>query len=807
MGLLKKHDEVYLLSEGAVVGTGTLRKVLPSDFLHGSRLGDLRLGVMIDDVYDKNAILPSSSGSVRTLKEAFDMEVCVLWNISDVLLINDGKSIRQTVPDPGYVGVRGNDLVVSKMPFFRECTSPSIGGTSDQECLPKEYFNISDSEELGGDVQSFGVLGRAVSPCPKDDNWMDGDLVRLYILGMEVGEGIIHQTDATEFCHNVPIGAQNVSLSVVAVKEGHHEDRLRFSHDGAETLGEAIGTFVRWGKEDLSRLPSETSALGGEGCGGRFIETSPRKIKLQEEFVDYSQRRNWSMKAVELYCPDRRYCVGEGVVVAYLSKHCVDEKEVGDSHVGITLTKIHMASYFPDLPSGDIQMVAWPILGVKLVNEGPFLGDIIEDAGYNSEESLQVIEDLPSKTTRGYHSTKRQRSDPEASKNARREVKKVSKLQNEEIVQARLTNCCRLQCCHNTTLNEYHELRSDYWGSSFSDRKTYILALFQNRHKEHIAKNLMVLKSREVCKKAFHTIFGFSHTQFYKYQGFSEEGQRVGFHGNQCQLKTRENSMIARAMLHKILVAIGEPMPHLAYNQNNGTDRIEYRLPSSLSQMVIFEEVKAAMSEAGLVPIVKSTFYTIWRENFANYKMHTTSAFSKCDTCIRLKEALQYERRSKERKELEDQRAIHLQQQMSRRHLYYGARITAKAQPNFMLCIIHDKMDQNKTHLPKLSYHAKSLSGKGDPLPITLTGMITHGREPGAYAHYGLTGLWPSDPDYTITSITKCLRDLEEYSGDKSGHLGNYVENGCHPIFSQLLDQRAFQVAYLLPKNISVDRF
>ena len=145
---------------------------------------------------------------------------------------------------------------------------------------------------------------------------------------------------------------------------------------------------------------------------------------------------------------------------------------------------------------------------------------------------------------------------------------------------------------------------------------------------------------------------------------------------------------------------------------------------------------------------------------------------------------------------------------MSRRHLDYGARITAKAQPDFMLCMIHDKMDQNKTHLSRLAYTAKSLSGKGDLLPISLTGMITHGRDPGSYAHYGLTGIWAGDPDFTVTSISKCLRDLEEYCGDKSGHLGNLdLQEDCHIIFRHLLDQNAFAAAYLTPKNLTVERF
>src|SRR5450759_372880 len=91
---------------------------------------------------------------------------------------------------------------------------------------------------------------------------------------------------------------------------------------------------------------------------------------------------------------------------------------------------------------------------------------------------FQVIEDLPTHTTHGYHSNKRRKVDPEAAKIKRRETKKVLKLEDEEILKSKLTYCCGLQCCHNTTLEDFKELRSDYWGSSFSDRNTYILALF-----------------------------------------------------------------------------------------------------------------------------------------------------------------------------------------------------------------------------------------------------------------------------------------------------------------------------------------
>lgn len=81
----------------------------------------------------------------------------------------------------------------------------------------------------------------------------------------------------------------------------------------------------------------------------------------------------------------------------------------------------------------------------------------------------------------------------------------------------------------------------------------------------------------------------------------------------------------------------------------------------------------------------------------------------------------------------------------------------ARDEPDGYLCIIHDKMDQSKTWLPKLVPTPKYVSGVGHNLQVALTGMITHGRAPGAYAHFSLSGLWPGDADFTISSLAKCF--------------------------------------------------
>jgi hypothetical protein len=129
-------------------------------------------------------------------------------------------------------------------------------------------------------------------------------------------------------------------------------------------------------------------------------------------------------------------------------------------------------------------------------------------------------------------------------------------------------------------------------------------------------------------------------------------------------------------------------------------------------------------------------------------------------------------------------RSEHIQAQQSRQNLYYVARARAKENPENFLCIIHNKIDQNKTWLPRHD-KIKSLSDSNIiPLPISLTGMITYGRQPRMFSHYALTRIWPSDPDFIVTSIAKCLRDLENYNGDMSGHLGIFLEDDAHPLFS-----------------------
>ncbi|KAL3682424.1 hypothetical protein R1sor_000446 [Riccia sorocarpa] len=71
--------------------------------------------------------------------------------------------------------------------------------------------------------------------------------------------------------------------------------------------------------------------------------------------------------------------------------------------------------------------------------------------------------------------------------------------------------------------------------------------------------------------------------------------------------------------------------------------------------------------------------------------------------------------------------------------------------------------------------------------------MLTHGRDPGAYCHLSLTGLWPGDPNFTVTSLAKYLRDLEQVPDDDD-HTGDLSRTtSTTPLFASLLDQTAFK--------------
>ena len=118
-----------------------------------------------------------------------------------------------------------------------------------------------------------------------------------------------------------------------------------------------------------------------------------------------------------------------------------------------------------------------------------------------------------------------------------------------------------------------------------------------------------------------------------------------------------------------------------------------------------------------------------------------------------------YPRGCDEWQALVDDRERHLNYQRACRNIYAGWSALSVQNPSEFLCIIHDKMDTTKTAIPRMQRITKATAGLGQ-IPISCTGMLTHGHGDGAYAHYS-TALWPGDSNFTISSLCRVLRALE----------------------------------------------
>ncbi|KAL3684802.1 hypothetical protein R1sor_002824 [Riccia sorocarpa] len=208
------------------------------------------------------------------------------------------------------------------------------------------------------------------------------------------------------------------------------------------------------------------------------------------------------------------------------------------------------------------------------------------------------------------------------------------------------------------------------------------------------------------------------------------------------------------------------------------------------------------MEAVGMTAISRVAFDNLWKKEFPNYGMHNSSAFAKCLLCVKLTTMLQCERRSTERAKLELNMEKHLKHQMSGRTVYYSHRELSTSSPSLYLSFIHNAMDLAKTIIPRLCDKVKTRMGFVQPLPLKVIGILNHGHEPGVLAHVTVGGLWKSDPNYTITSIAKQLRDYENFHTDKKLGDLHFTNQTSHPLFNALMDEEVFNTPFW-PKNVN----
>ncbi|KAL3697524.1 hypothetical protein R1sor_011600 [Riccia sorocarpa] len=293
---------------------------------------------------------------------------------------------------------------------------------------------------------------------------------------------------------------------------------------------------------------------------------------------------------------------------------------------------------------------------------------------------------------------------------------------------------------------DVHEERSFFYNEPFARRAAYILTKFdQPGFKDG---KMLFVDGLLVCKPAFWTIYGFVRQTFYNYEKAFRMGQREGFHGNNGSLKPKDTTLFTKACMKMFFQQTVEPLPHKE-SKNDNTDGIMYRLPKAYSRENVYKEICQKMIAVGLAPISRVAFENIWKKDFPNYGIHNSSAFAKCETCIHYMNMLHRER--------------------SEKH--------------------------------------KSLMDQVQPLPLKVIGILNHGHEPSVVAHVSVGGLWPSDPNLTITSIAKQLRDYETYyAGDMSGDLA-FATEALHPLFAALLHEELFNKTVLGKRSQTRDDY
>ena len=400
-------------------------------------------------------------------------------------------------------------------------------------------------------------------------------------------------------------------------------------------------------------------------------------------------------------------------------------------------------------------------------------GDILQDST-SKKRRYNMVNRIPSKRVRNL-------------------AKSNEKCSWENVLAVATVECCRRQCCQLTRRESVARARFLVWGGTCSNRMTLsydkIGTLMEVKAPNLRKAKLIPLDGGLVCQKAWYTIHGISRATFFRYKCEQATGAVIARHGNTGSFRETKHVTMARQMIKRFIEDNAEKMPHKCRTTFEGERETQKVLPSMYRMKEIMEDCNFNLINSHGMPIISQpTFSRLMNRSFPEVTTTKYNQFSKCAECVRIKNARKCTIDPKERAMLKQEMRMHMAQQMSCRNLYYSWRDASKLEPTKYLCIIHDKMDQMKTNLPRLLNVPKILT-RTYRLPCSLTGMLTHGHGTGSYGHFAL-GFWSMDPNFTIGSLAQCLRDLEitkEYNSSSQC-------KGNQPLFDCLLDSFAFNM-------------
>ncbi|KAL3696277.1 hypothetical protein R1sor_010353 [Riccia sorocarpa] len=620
-----------------------------------------------------------------------------------------------------------------------------------------------------------------------------GENILLYGDNFIVGVGSVHSVDESELYHGEIIGRGRISVQICSSLRP--DFILPYPSPGANTVGEAVNSFAIW---DISKLypmpqlpqsqyqeapeptPNDSTQVHADERQSTSRERESN-VRLEDQLF-FKVRKNWANVEVTLLSIVESLPIVDGIIFLPFSTSCVGEVRVGEQYAQVLVSTVHsevdptiLDRDLPNFHPDDPITVRWPILHLRIASNGAILGHLykaFEDAGTKGAQTGD--EDMPVKKKRAYKSAKRTKPNPELLLQRRLNQKKMSMCTPDKISEClRFTCTCSRECMRKVDKKDIIDERSFFYNEPYTRRVEYILSKFDHPGFE---EDYMLFRTLEVCKKTFYTLYGFVKQTFYNYEKAYTMGQRVGFHGNSGTFKPKDTTIFARACMKSFFQQTAEPLPHKE-SRNENTDGIIYRLPKALSRDDVYREILGKMEAVGMTAISRVAFDNLWKKEFPNYGMHNSSAFAKCLLCVKFTTMLQRERRSAEKAKLELDREKHLKHQMSGRTVYYSHIELSTSSPSLYLSFIHDAMDLAKTIIPRV------------------------------VAHVTVGGLWKLDPNYTITSIAKQLRDYENFHTDKKLGDLHFTDQTSHPLFNALMDEEVFNTTVLAKKRQSKEEF
>ncbi|XP_070553722.1 uncharacterized protein [Ptychodera flava] len=318
--------------------------------------------------------------------------------------------------------------------------------------------------------------------------------------------------------------------------------------------------------------------------------------------------------------------------------------------------------------------------------------------------------------------------------------------------------CCGDRCMETLSLNDITESEQAFKMSlNEIEQGHYILRqitqhsyTYHGKTRSKLIMNL-VIHGRRVCEVAWCNVHDISHRRFTKYANQVKLGVTNISHGNRGKKRMQEKTSRAISWMRFHFERIGDFMPH----------KNIVRLPTFMKKCDLWELMKTQLMEKEFYSLLSYGYFCdIWRKHLPEFRTGKSSDFAECDDCAQIRNAISSASTDAERQNLLKVREIHERRVETERAVYHNAREKAVRQPDDLLVIIIDGMDQKKTYFPRLVREKKNTENLGK-VPMHATGSLIHTNVPeGKLAVMRLDiHNFPHDSNMTINNIMWNLVD------------------------------------------------